>query len=102
LTERIQYNKAFTVGIALNIIYVIVEVFYGLHINSMALIADAGHNFSDVLGLVLAWVSAYLAKTATTKIRTYGFRKSTILAALLLQLKLLGKFQHLYQQQVQL
>jgi len=82
LTERIQYNKAFTVGIALNIIYVIVEVFYGLHINSMALIADAGHNFSDVLGLVLAWVSAYLAKTATTKIRTYGFRKSTILAAL--------------------
>jgi cobalt-zinc-cadmium efflux system protein len=82
LTENIQYNKAFAVGIALNIIYVIVEVFYGLHINSMALIADAGHNFSDVLGLVLAWVSAYLAKTATTKIRTYGFRKSTILAAL--------------------
>jgi cobalt-zinc-cadmium efflux system protein len=82
LTERIQYKKAFTVGIALNVIYVIVEVFYGLHINSMALIADAGHNFSDVLGLVLAWVSAYLAKTATTKIRTYGFRKSTILAAL--------------------
>ncbi|MEI6091122.1 MAG: cation diffusion facilitator family transporter [bacterium] len=82
MTEKIQYNKAFAVGIALNIIYVIIEVFYGLHINSMALVADAGHNFSDVLGLVLAWGSAYLAKTATTKIRTYGFRKSTILAAL--------------------
>jgi cobalt-zinc-cadmium efflux system protein len=51
-------------------------------INSMALLADAGHNFSDVLGLLLAWGAAYLAKTATTEKRTYGFRKSTILAAL--------------------
>jgi len=48
----------------------------------MALIADAGHNFSDVLGLLLAWGAAYLAKSAATKKRTYGFRKSTILAAL--------------------
>ncbi len=48
----------------------------------MALLADAGHNFSDVLGLLLAWGAAYLAKTATTEKRTYGFRKSTILAAL--------------------
>ena len=50
-------------------------------INSMALLADAGHNFSDVLGLLLAWGASYLAKTATTEKRTYGFRKSTILAA---------------------
>jgi len=48
----------------------------------MALIADAGHNLSDVLGLILAWSAAYLAKTAVTKKRTYGLRKSTILAAL--------------------
>lgn len=48
----------------------------------MALLADAGHNFSDVLGLLLAWGAAFLAKTATTEKRTYGFRKSTILAAL--------------------
>lgn len=77
-----NYNKAFGFGIALNIIYIVVEVIYGLLINSMALLADAGHNFSDVLGLLLAWGAAYLAKTATTEKRTYGLRKSTILAAL--------------------
>ena len=76
-----DYNKAFIIGITLNVIYILVEVFYGLMINSMALLADAGHNFSDVLGLLLAWGAAYLAKTATTEKRTYGFRKSTILAA---------------------
>ena len=76
-----NYNKAFLTGITLNVIYILVEVFYGLMINSMALLADAGHNFSDVLGLLLAWGAAYLAKTATTEKRTYGFRKSTILAA---------------------
>lgn len=77
----INYNKAFIIGITLNVIYILVEVFYGLIINSMALLADAGHNFSDVLGLLLAWGASYLAKTATTEKRTYGFRKSTILAA---------------------
>jgi len=77
-----NYNKAFGFGIALNVIYIIVEVIYGLLINSMALIADAGHNFSDVLGLILAWGGTYLARTAFTSRRTYGLRKSTILAAL--------------------
>lgn len=77
-----DYNNAFAFGIALNIIYVIVEFSYGLSINSMALIADAGHNLSDVLGLVLAWIASRLAKTIPTKTRTYGLRKSTILAAL--------------------
>lgn len=77
-----NYNKAFGVGIILNVIYIVVEITYGIIINSMALLADAGHNFSDVLGLVLAWGAAYLAKTATTEKRTYGMRKSTILAAL--------------------
>ena len=77
-----NFNKAFIIGIMLNVIYILVELFYGLMINSMALLADAGHNFSDVLGLLLAWGASYLAKTATTEKRTYGFRKSTILAAL--------------------
>jgi cobalt-zinc-cadmium efflux system protein len=77
-----NYNKAFIIGIILNVIYILVEVFYGLLINSMALLADAGHNFSDVLGLLLAWGAAYLAKTAANEKRTYGFRKATILAAL--------------------
>lgn len=75
-------NKAFLIGIILNVIYIVIEVVYGLLINSMALLADAGHNFSDVLGLLLAWGAAYLAKTAATEKRTYGLRKSTILAAL--------------------
>lgn len=77
-----NYNKAFLTGIILNVLYILVEVFYGLLINSMALLADAGHNLSDVLGLLLAWGAAYLAKTASSKKRTYGLRKSTILAAL--------------------
>lgn len=81
--EQINYiSRAFALGIALNLIYIAIEVAYGLIVNSMALIADAGHNFSDVLGLVLAWGATYLAKTAVTQKRTYGLRKSTILAAL--------------------
>ncbi|MFC2139614.1 cation diffusion facilitator family transporter [Bacteroidota bacterium] len=78
-----NYNKVFGVGILLNVVYTIVEAGYGIAINSMALIADAGHNLSDVLGLVLAWSASYLAQTAATKTKTYGMRKSTILAALL-------------------
>ncbi len=78
-----NFNKAFGFGIALNMVYIIVELIYGFLINSMALLADAGHNFGDVLGLLLAWGGAYLAKTAVTKKRTYGLRKSTVLAALL-------------------
>lgn len=76
-----NFSRAFIIGIFLNVIYIVVEVVYGLAINSMALIADAGHNFSDVLGLMLAGGAAYLAKTAATEKRTYGLRKSTILAA---------------------
>ena len=81
-THETNYNNAFLIGIILNVIYIIVELVYGILINSMALLADAGHNFSDVLGLLLAWGASYLAKTAATKKRTYGLRKSTILAAL--------------------
>ncbi|MFA6980508.1 MAG: cation diffusion facilitator family transporter [Ignavibacteriaceae bacterium] len=78
---KFDYNKAFAFGIILNTIYIIVEFVFGLRINSMALIADAGHNLSDVLGLLLAWGASYLARTSTTNRRTYGLRKSTILAA---------------------
>ena len=81
-----DFNKAFVLGIVLNVVYIIIETTYGFIVNSMALIADAGHNFSDVLGLILAWGGAYLAKTAATKGRTYGLRKSTILAHYLMQL----------------
>lgn len=77
-----NFNKAFAIGISLNVIYIIVEFTYGLAINSMALIADAGHNLSDVLGLLLAWIASHLARSIPTRTRTYGLRKSTILAAL--------------------
>lgn len=80
--KEINLNSAFVIGIILNIAYIIVEVVYGFLINSMALIADAGHNLSDVLGLFLAWGASYLASKLPTQKRTYGFRKSTILAAL--------------------
>ncbi|MBZ0180254.1 MAG: cation diffusion facilitator family transporter [Melioribacteraceae bacterium] len=81
--ETKDYGKAFVIGIGLNIIYIIVEVIYGLIINSLALIADAGHNLSDVLGLVIAWVASYLVKKSATEKYTYGLKKSSVLAAFL-------------------
>lgn len=78
-----DFSKAFAIGIGLNVVYIIVEVIYGLIVNSLALIADAGHNLSDVLGLVIAWVASYLVKKSATKKYTYGLKKSSVLAAFL-------------------
>lgn len=77
-----DFGRAFVVGIALNIGFVVVEVIYGLLASSMALLADAGHNFGDVLGLVLAWIATVLARRPPTRTHTYGMRRATILAAL--------------------
>lgn len=77
-----SFGRAFAIGTALNLGYIVLEAGYGLHTGSMALLADAGHNLSDVLGLLLAWGGATLAQRAATPRRTYGFRSSTILAAL--------------------
>ena len=77
-----NYNRSFSIGIALNIIFVIIEVSYGLVADSLALIADAGHNLSDVLSLMLAWGANYLATKHPTHKRTYGLRKVTIMASL--------------------
>jgi cobalt-zinc-cadmium efflux system protein len=77
-----NYNRAFAIGVFLNVVFVVVEAFYGVVSQSMALIADAGHNLSDVLGLLLAWGASLLAGLPSTKMRTYGFRKATILASL--------------------
>jgi cobalt-zinc-cadmium efflux system protein len=77
-----NYNRSFTIGIALNVIFVIIEVSYGLLADSLALIADAGHNLSDVLSLILAWGAYYLSKKHPTQNRTYGLRKVTIMASL--------------------
>ena len=78
-----NYGKAFAIGITLNLAFVILEVVYGRISNSLALVADAGHNLSDVLGLALAWGAMALAKRSPTAERTYGFRRSSILAALI-------------------
>ena len=75
-------NLAFAVGIALNIGFVVAETFYGLASNSLALLSDAAHNLSDVFGLLIAWGATHLGKSLPTKHRTYGLRRSSILAAL--------------------
>jgi len=78
-----SFGLAFAIGVALNGGFVLVEVVYGLLANSTALLADAGHNLSDVLGLVAAWVAAVLSRRPPTPRLTYGLRKTSILAALL-------------------
>ena len=77
-----QSTSAFRVGVALNLAFVVVEVVLGLAAHSLALLADAGHNFSDVLGLLLAWGATEMSRQPPTPRRTYGLRRSTILAAL--------------------
>jgi len=76
-----DFNQAFAIGIALNIIFVAIESFYGWKVNSLALLADAGHNFSDVIGLVLAWGGALAIKLRPNARHTYGWKRATILAA---------------------
>ena len=78
----VDFGRAFAIGITLNTGFVIVEVIYGFLSHSMALVADAGHNLSDVLGLAMAWIAAILTKRATTPKHTYGLRRSSVLAAL--------------------
>lgn len=85
-----RHGKAFAIGIALNIVFVAVEVIYGLLANSSALLADAGHNASDVLSLVFAWTAAWMATIKPTGKYTYGLRKTTILVSILNALLLFG------------
>jgi cobalt-zinc-cadmium efflux system protein len=77
-----DHGNAFKIAIALNTGFIVVEFFYGYIANSTALMADAGHNLSDVLGLLLAWGAAVLAKRAPNARYTYGLRSTSILAAL--------------------
>lgn len=84
------YGKAFAIGIGLNVAYVIVEVAYGLIIDSSALLADAGHNISDVFSLIFAWFAMAVAQKRPAKKFTYGLRRSTILVSILNALLLFG------------
>ena len=77
-----NFGVAFAIGIGLNTAFVIIEGAFGYISNSMALVADAGHNLSDVLGLLVAWTAVILSKRAPSARYTYGLRGSSILAAL--------------------
>lgn len=77
-----DYGRVFAVGIALNVAYVAGEAGFGLWLGSLALIADAGHNLGDVLGLALSWGAAVLSRREPSRRFTYGLRSSSILAAL--------------------
>ena len=77
-----NFGAAFAIGIALNIAYVIAQIVFGVLAHSLALVADAAHNFGDALGLLLACCASYLSRTRPTVRRTYGLGRSSILAAL--------------------
>lgn len=77
-----SFGRAFAVGVSLNVSYVIIEGIYGYLSDSLALLADAGHNLSDVLGLLMAWAASYLATRGPTTRRTYGYKSTSTLAAL--------------------
>jgi cobalt-zinc-cadmium efflux system protein len=78
---RADFSTAFAVGIGLNLAFVAIEAFYGWKINSLALLADAGHNLSDVAGLVLAWGATMAGKLRPDTRHTYGWKRASILAA---------------------
>ncbi len=84
-----NFDRAFAIGIALNVVFVAIEAFYGWRVNSLALLADAGHNLSDVAGLVLAWGGALAGRLRPDARHTYGWRRASILAAFLNALLLL-------------
>ncbi|MDP2694702.1 MAG: cation diffusion facilitator family transporter [Gallionella sp.] len=76
-----DYGRAFAIGIALNVLFVLVEAFYGWLTDSLALLSDAGHNLSDVLGLLMAWGGFYLARLRPSQRHTYGLGRATMMAA---------------------
>jgi cobalt-zinc-cadmium efflux system protein len=80
--DRADYGRAFAIGIGLNLAYVVAEAVFGVVAGSLALLADAGHNLGDVLGLALSWGAAMLSRRGPTQRFTYGLRSSSILAAL--------------------
>ena len=84
-----DFNAAFAIGIGLNLAFVAVEAYYGWKVDSLALLADAGHNLSDVIGLVLAWGGALAGRLRPDARHTYGWKRASILAAFVNALLLL-------------
>lgn len=77
-----SFDRAFAIGVGLNVAFVIAEIGFGLRTHSLALVADAGHNLGDILALILAWAGTILARREPTPRRTYGMRRFSILAAI--------------------
>ncbi|MFC6164209.1 cation diffusion facilitator family transporter [Lactiplantibacillus dongliensis] len=77
-----QQTTAFKVGVILNSVFIVLEAGYGLSSHSLALVADAGHNLSDVLGLLISWLALWLGQKSANAKYTYGYKSSSILAAL--------------------
>lgn len=77
-----KISRAFKIGIVINLLFVIIEGGVGLAVNSLSLVADASHNLSDVLGLLVSWIALLLSQRAWDNFRTYGYKRSSILAAL--------------------
>lgn len=77
-----DFGRAFAIGVVLNTGFIIAEVVFGLFSHSLSLLADAGHNLSDVMGLLLAWAASNLARRSPTERFTYGLRRTSVLAAL--------------------
>jgi cobalt-zinc-cadmium efflux system protein len=85
-----NYDRAFKIGLILNLSFVIIQVIFGFLSNSLALLADAGHNLGDVLGLLIAWGASWLARRRPSLSHTYGFRRASILSPVLNSALLLG------------
>jgi cobalt-zinc-cadmium efflux system protein len=85
-----DYNRAFAIGVILNLAFVVIEFFFGIIADSLALMTDAGHNLSDVMALLLAWFAIYLAGKPPSLRRTYGYSRATILASMFSGLLLLA------------
>jgi len=78
-----KHNKIFLFGIVLNFLYVIIELIFGIYLNSLSLISDSIHNLSDVMSLIISWLGLYFSKRKPTYKRTYGFRRASILSSFL-------------------
>src|ERR1700748_3416059 len=78
-----KVNRAFIIGIILNFLFVVIEVIVGLSIHSLSLLSDAGHNLADVASLAMALIAIRLLKIKPNEKYTYGYKKTTILVALL-------------------
>ena len=85
-----NFSSAFKIGLLINIVFIGIEVFFGFRANSVALLADAGHNLSDVITLLFAWFAILLSRLKPTFRYTYGLRRTTILSALINALLLIG------------